>query len=367
MRESTLAAIVIVVVFFFGGVANALEFMAFGDVSFSESTETGAKNAFALGQLDLYATQQINENTRGFIELIVEHDGEGFVVDLERLWLRRTFSDLLEVTAGRQHTPLGYWNGHYHHGSLVQDTVSRPSFLEFEDGNSAILPVHIIGVSATGKKRINRTTFGYKLYVANGPSINSEAGFNPAPDTKPEIDINNVSDSNNDKTVGLRVTIAPNAYPLQVGVFGMRNTVAESGDLMVVGAKKGEDLVSQNIIGFDLKFTGEKLDVMGEYYNLDNKNKVGSSGSHTGTAYYAQLGYQLTEQIKPVYRYESVDFDTSDSYFRLLGTREEVHHVMGLRYDIDESNAIKLEANFTNPSKVSNFKTYTLQWTWIMP
>jgi len=338
--------------------AHAVEFGIFGDVNYMDSDAKGATNAFSIGPLDLYAMQSIDDKTRAFIEIVFENDGEGFVLDIERLWIKRALTDEVNVGAGRFHSPLGYWNTNFHHGALLQDTVSRPGFLEYEDGASAILPLHYVGLEADGSIEMGAGELGYTVFVGNGPSYDTSGGFGMG-----EIDINNISDSNRAKSPGFRVTYATDAYPVQVGVFGMLNDVAESG----AGVSYGSTLVKQSIFGLDLKYSGEHLDVMGEYYNLKNDDKVGTAGSHTGTAYYLQFGYQLTEVIKPVYRYESLEFDDTDAYFNILGTMQETRHVFALRYDLSDTNALKFEVSRLDPKTGDSETRYGLQWAFMLP
>ncbi|MFV2056533.1 MAG: hypothetical protein ACC707_08690 [Thiohalomonadales bacterium] len=348
---------------------QAVEFGLFGDVSVNDSDVKGENSAFALGGLDFYATQAISDTTRGFVEFVLENTPDGIVTDLERLWISHTFKDEITLAGGRFHTPLGSWNRTYHHGAILQDTVSRPFFLDFEDGDAGILPVHAVGLMATGDFALENSEISYELAVGNGPSIDtSSAGLNANPDDKPEIDINNISDPNGNKSIALRGIYKPDALPIKVGLFMMDNTIAESSDgTGNAAAATGDTLVSQLILGFDVGYTYEDFDLMAEYYNFDNKNEVGSDGSHSATAYFLQLGYQINDTFKAVVRYEDLDFDTNDSYFRLLGTQKASHNVFALRYDVDESNALKFEVNQKNLDLAEDSTSYRLQWAFLIP
>ena len=270
------------------------------------------------------------------------------------------------MAAGRFHSPLGSWNRTYHHGAMLQDTVSRPFFLDFEDGAAGVLPVHVVGLMATGDFTMNSGIVSYELAVANGPSLDSSSGLSPAASGKPEIDINNISDPNSDKSIALRVIYKPDLMDVQTGFFVMSNTIAESADGSGLVAL-GEDLIDQTIIGFDVTYEYEEFDALVEYYSFDNKNEVGASGSNTAAAYFVQLGYWLTESTKAVYRYEDLSFDDADSYFRLLGAREATHNVIALRYDVDESNSLKFEINSADVAGSKNTTSYQFQWAFLIP
>jgi hypothetical protein len=346
--------------------AHAVEFGLFGDVSYSDSGIDGDNSAFALGGLDFYATTTISETSRGFVEFVLENTREGFIIDLERLWISHTFEDEFSLAAGRFHSPLGKWNRTYHHGSIVQDTVSRPFFLDFEDGAAAVLPTHVVGLMSTGDFTFENSEISYELSLANGPSIDSSAGFNPTATNRPEIDINNISDPNGAKSLALRVIYKPDAFPVQTGLFMMNNTIAESA--MGAGLTTfGDTLVEQTIVGFDFSYENDNFDVLAEYYNFSNTNKTGVTGSYEANAYFVQLGYRLTEKLKTVLRYEDLSFDANDNYFRLLGTRQASHSVVALRYDVDEANALKLEVHKAKTVGIADSTSVVMQWAFLIP
>ncbi len=347
---------------------TAVEFGLFGDVNFYKNDAPGENSAFSVGALDFFATTDITDDTRVFIEYVFEDGGDGLVTDLERLWIGRTFNDSLMASVGRFHTPLGVWNRTYHHGALLQDTVTRPFFLDFEDGAAGILPVHIVGALANGEISVGNGELNYEAYVANGASIDSSAGFNPLPADKPEIGIGVASDANSSKTIGLRLTYTPDELPLTIGAMYMDNPIAEAGDgtgLLL----RGEDLILQTILGFDINMETEKFILLSEFYSMQNDSRVGDNKSHTGTAYYVQLGYKFNEASRIIYRYANLDFDAADSYFLLLGATAATHNVLAFRHDLDVTNAIKFEINRNEPAAAGaqNDTTYIVQWAFMVP
>ncbi len=347
----------------------AANFGLFGDITYSSSDKAGANDSFALGALDFYATHQISDTTRAFIEYVFENTASGLVTDLERLWISHTFDDRFVLAAGRFHSPLGNWNRAYHHGAILQDTVSRPSFLEFEDNENGILPVHIVGLTANGSFTVDNGEISYELGIANGSSLNtSAAGFAATKVNKPEIEINAASDINNNKAIFLRTLYKPDNIPLQAAVFFMNGIVAESNGSGSAVATKGSAIVDQTITGFDISYENANgFDVLVEYYNIENTNKVGIAGSYTSTAYYAQLGYWFTETLKGIIRYEDLSFNANDSYFRALASVEASHSILALRYDIDDTNALKFEMNTADLKTGTDTTTFTVQWAFLIP
>ncbi len=349
--------------------AYAVNFGLFGDITYSNSDEAGTNDSFTLGALDFYATHQISDTTRVFVEYVFENTSSGLVTDLERLWISHTFDDRFVLAAGRFHSPLGNWNRAYHHGAILQDTVSRPFFLEFEDNDNGILPVHIVGLKANGNFTVDSGDISYELGIANGSSLNtSTAGFAATTANKPEIEINAASDVNNNKAIFLRTLYKPDNYPLQAALFFMNGIVAESNGTGSAVTTKGSAIVDQTIIGFDFTYESENgFDVLAEYYNIENTNKVGTTGTYTGKAYYVQLGYQFTETLKGIIRYEDLSFNTNDSYFRVLATAETSHNILALRYDIDDTNALKFEVDAADLKTGTDTTTFTVQWAFLIP
>lgn len=356
----------------FGGAINtasALEFGVFSDVVLSTNDAPGENVGFALGAIDFYATANISDNTRVFVEYVFEGTSDGLVTDLERLWITRTFSDEFSLGAGRFHTPLGTWNRTYHHGAILQDTIARPFFLDFEDGAAAILPVHIVGLLSSGSFSTDSGELSYEAYLANGPSLDTSiAGLNPTPGNKPEIDINGSSDPNSDKTLGFRVTYELDDTPLTMGVMYMGNAIADSAKAGGL-APLGEELVSQVITGLDAVYDDGQYDVALEYYNLANDAQVDNKESHSGVAFYTQFGYRLNPKNKLIYRYANLSFDADDLYFRLLGSIEATHHVVTWRHDLDETNTLKFEFNQNSPDAAGaqDDTTLAIQWSFLVP
>lgn len=341
--------------------AQAMDFGAFADVKYVSSTDDAETAGFMLGQFDLFASHEIGDKTRAFVEYVLEGDGNAIVTDLERLSVQRVINDNFSIAAGRFHTPIGYWNNVFHHGALLQDTTGRPSFLDFEDGAGAILPTHIVGLLASGKITSGKTSWVYDIAVGNGGSINTDTGVDR------EIEVNNIGDPNDSKMVAARIGMEPEEGGLKFGVSFVDNEIAESGVTASEGVAQGETLVAQTIYGFDVRYESDKFDVLAEAYQFTNSNKTGSQESHTATAWFAQFGYKTSDSAKLVYRYETTTFDTDDEYFAILGRMENSHHVLGLRYDLDESNALRFEVNRAMPTVGDDETMMTVQWAFVIP
>lgn len=343
---------------------QAVEFSLFGDVTATTSNKDDENSNFALGALDLFAAHQINEDTFALMELVFENNGDGFVVDLERLWIRHNFSDQFQLAAGRFHSPIGYWNRYLHHGAILQDTVERPFFLDFEDGNAGILPVHSIGIMANGFILADSEALKYEVIISNGPSLDSSGGLNPI--EKPELDPNNISDNNENKSFATRFTYGPEDSNWSLGIFTMNHNIGESSDYGLT--PKGETLVKQAIYGADFFYQGERFDLLAEVFSLTNDDLILNNGKFNSLAYYIQPSYRLSDKIKLIYRYADLTFDEDDTYYQLLSADEQATNTATIRYDLDGYNTLKLEFSHVTSSVVllNNSNEIHLQWSFLL-
>ncbi|MDQ7048016.1 MAG: hypothetical protein Q9M92_00140 [Enterobacterales bacterium] len=202
MIKQTIPSLTLALSFALSAPAQAVDFTLFGSAGYSGSSEAGTNDGFALGPLDFYATTQLDDKTRGFVEYVFENGGDGLVTDLERVWVARELNDSMTLGIGRFHSPLGSWNRTYHHGAYMQNTISRPFFLDFEDGAAGVLPVHVVGLMSWGEIPVSWGSISYEAFISNGPSIDSDGGLSVTPDNKPEIGIGDAGDSNSNKAIG---------------------------------------------------------------------------------------------------------------------------------------------------------------------
>ena len=128
-----------------------LNIRGFGDVGLYGGNQKGQTTSFSLGELDLFITSHMSEKFKFLTELVFEvHKDNEFEEDLERVLLEYSYNDYLQLAAGRFHTDIGYYNTAYHHTTWFQTTTNRPFLFQFED-EGGILPIHNVGVSASGQ------------------------------------------------------------------------------------------------------------------------------------------------------------------------------------------------------------------------
>ena len=120
--------------------------LIFGEIDYREREDLG-DDGFVIGQGVAQFNVRLDDRLSVFTEMTATaRKDESFDFSIERLFVRYEFSDNYKLSAGRYHTPLGYWNSSFHHGSWLQTTVSRPQTVKF---GSNVVPIHFVGATRT--------------------------------------------------------------------------------------------------------------------------------------------------------------------------------------------------------------------------
>jgi len=141
-------------------------FMNVNAYAVSDTSKTNmSKTFFRLGQYDFFVTSQVTDKISFLGESVFEFDGD-FGVDVERLFVKYQHNDHFAVSAGKFHSPIGYWNNAFHHGLVIQPIIVRPDAIRFED-DGGILPVHETGVQLDAEHYTN-LDIGLNVLISNG-------------------------------------------------------------------------------------------------------------------------------------------------------------------------------------------------------
>lgn len=316
---------------------HGLDVHGFADVGFvagPKGRDTGAN----IGALDFYLTPKLGDRFKALFELNFECCDDGHIgVDLERMQIGYTASDALTVWAGRFHTPVGYWNTAFHHGAQLQTSVLRPRFLDFEDAGG-ILPVHTVGLWATGAFKTTRGRLGYDFFVGNAPTIEMADPFVAGSGT---LDPGLSGARGRKATVGgnLHFDFAGSLTGLAAGVHALTSHVVDNA------ATPGSTRLWS--FGAWLAYAENDWEILAEEYAFRNRDQSGTTGSHASNAFYAQVGRQFG-QWTPYARYEIATLDQLDAYFAQQESGQSYKRLAaGLRYDLNPKAALKLEAHHT--------------------
>jgi hypothetical protein len=296
-----------------------LRIRGFGDISLHGDTQKGDTTSFSLGQLDLFVTSDVSDKFRFLSEIVFEGgpdkiygttEGETntFGVDVERYLLQYSHNDYFNLSAGRGHTAIGYYNTAYHHSSWLQTTTGRPFLFEFED-RGGILPVHMVGVSLSGQIPSGSLGLHYVAEVGNGRASRTPLDEEP---------VQNVIDDQNHKAFNLAAFARPEAP-------------ANS-------PKVGETIMAAHAILIRPKF---------EWLNealLDRHTLSGTPSVFNTPGFYTQMSRQWGS-YRPYFRYQYLNVANNEPVFSDVDLRHGP--TLGLRFDASESVALKFQYDYT--------------------
>ena len=124
----------------------SLNIQGFGNLQFDYANQSFSgkpddnTNHFITGDVGLMITSQIARKLSLLNETLFEfRQGGGNNLEVERVLLKYEYTNWLNFSLGREHTPLGYWNQQFHHATWMLTTTDRPIIYRFEDENG-ILP-----------------------------------------------------------------------------------------------------------------------------------------------------------------------------------------------------------------------------------
>jgi hypothetical protein len=275
-----------------------LPLRGFADVGaiWSTARDPVKLRGFRIGTLDLYLTPQFSDRVKALAEIAFEFEESGTgSVEMERLQVGYAASDALTLWGGRFHTPFGLWNTLFHHGAILQTSIFRPRFVEFED-KGGIMPVHLVGAWATGSSRL-----GASKLSSDG---NTLLGFN--------------------------LGYLPQASGgLKLGVHGFASTVKS---FTTSGATLGRTRL--RTAGAYFGYDSDGWEAIGEYYRFANVD-VPTHSRHASNAWFAHVG-RTFGSLTPFVRFERASLDPNDNYFAAQRSgRSYSRSAVGALYALD--------------------------------
>jgi hypothetical protein len=301
-----------------------LRIRGFSDVTLHGSNLKGDTTSFSLGQVDLFVTSDVSEKLKFLSEIVFEAGRDNsFGVDVERLLLTYSFGDFLNVGVGRFHSAIGYYNTAYHHSTWLQTTTGRPFLFQFED-QGGILPIHNVGATASGRIPSGALGLHYVAEVGNGRSSRS-------PLNEP---VQNVLDENNRKSVNFAVFARPDA------VRGLQAGFSIYRDLL---APQNSPRIGETIFAAHAVYVGLNLEWLNEALVLRHAPQ-GTSRVFDTPGFYTQFSKRFGS-YRPYVRYQYVNASQSEPVFPDVGLRHGPS--VGLRYDLSEFVALKLQYDYT--------------------
>src|ERR1700687_1839834 len=147
---------------------TSLNIRGFGDFGLYGGNQKGQTTSFSIGKTDLLLTSNLSERFKFLTELVFEvHQDNAFRAVLERVLLDYSLNDHFNLSVGRYHTAIGYYNTAYHNATWFQTAHARPYIFQYED-EGGILPIHMVGLEASGQIPSGRWGLHYVAEVGNG-------------------------------------------------------------------------------------------------------------------------------------------------------------------------------------------------------
>ena len=325
-----------------------LRIRGFGDINFHGDNQKGDTTSFTLGQLNLFVTSDISDKFKFLSEIVFEGGPDkiygvtrgqpnAFGVDVERMIVQYSHNDYFNLTAGRFHTAIGYYNTAYHHSTWLQTTTGRPFLFDFED-RGGILPIHTVGVSASGLIPSGGLGLHYVAEVGNGRE--SRSPFTEEP-------VQNVIDEENHKAFNLALFARPEAVRgLQAGFSVYRDLLSPSQSPAV-----GETILAAHAIYIRPAF---------EWLNEAVVIRHTPQGQRLfeTPGFYTQISKRFGS-YRPYFRYQYVNGSAQEPIFPDVGRRQGPS--AGVRYDASESVALKLQYDYTTIRNQPSISSLALQ------
>jgi hypothetical protein len=283
-------------------------------------------NSFQFGELDLFMSSRISSTLSFLGEVILGSDAtNNWGLDVERAQINYKPSEFLQLSAGRMHTMIGFYNTAYHHGTWFQTTTGRPYMYYFED-SGGILPVHIVGLEASGLvPRSGKLNAHWGVQVGNGESsaFLSVSGINP---------VQNFLSDKNHKAFNISGFIKPDwARGLQIGANFYSDTRVPIGFARV----------NNSIPGLYLVYIKSPWEFLSEF-ELQRDHAFGSPVTYNTPLGYAQISHKFGE-YRPYFRWQEVNVPTGDPLYSAAGRYEGPS--FGVRMDFTSFAALKVQYN----------------------
>jgi len=295
-------------------------------------------NTFQFGEFDLFLSSKLSDHINFMSEMVFGTDASNFWgIDIERAQLTYKHNDYFQLSIGRMHTAIGYYNTAYHHGTWFQTPTGRP-FMYFYEDSGGILPVHIVGVSATGLvPRTGRLNLHWIAEVGNEES----SAFIGQPIVAEPVQ-NFVSDTNH-KAYNFAGYIRPDwIQGLQIGGNYYNSERVPDGVPHVANA----------ITGLYAVYITPVWEFLNEF-QVQRDRSLGTSVTFNTPLAYTQFSRKFG-LYTPYFRWQEVNVPTGDPLYSSVGRFEGPS--VGLRFDFSNYATFKMQYNrlYTRGSLPSN-------------
>jgi hypothetical protein len=325
----------------------ALQLRMFGDMGYEASDQKGKTNSFNVGTLDLFMTGALTDHVSVLGEVLFTPKIDNSIgVDVERLLLQYTHNDYLNFSMGRYHSFIGYYNTAFHQGAWFQTTVDRPFMYAFDD-QGGFLPLQEVGVTINGQIPSGSLRLNYVAEIGNGRA--HLLGSDPA---------QNFRDTNNGKSFNFALYSRPSGFPgLQAG-FSIYHDYLTFTDNF-----NHDELIST----VHVVYTNSNFEFWNEGMLVRHTNTSGGApGVFHTPGFYTQFSRRYGK-YRPYFRYSYLNAGVAEPIYGdptdgpIVGRRNGP--TIGLRYDLNDHAALKLQYNHLAQRGEKNFNELLTQFS----
>lgn len=352
----SLASPFIFVIVFFAIVISPVEgadLLLFPSVTATHQSVTDAELADKrfLPAVDIFYS---TEYTQTFF--LAEYLASSYENELERLQFGWHILPGKTLWIGRFHNAISFWNTQTHHGDFLQTSLTRPSIANYEDEYGP-LPAHISGFLIESARTAGDSEINYTAGIGIGPTYNS---------TLRPLDLLNPQHPGK-VAASLRLGYHPEVgNPDQIGAaLGYAHIPVKN----IVQINE----VRQSIFSTFLNIEKNKFHLIGELFVFQNRvSGLGSTSTFTTVSAYLQPEYKFGENSRTTIfgRMESTPNAEKDKYLTLFPEFSRSQAILGFRFDLTSSQAIKVEAGRSHRLDIrapTHINFISAQWSMILP
>ena len=275
--------------------------------------------------------------------------------ELERIQLGWHILPGKTLWLGRFHNGISFWNTQTHHGDFLQSSLTRPSIANYED-EFGPLPAHISGFLLESTRTAGDAEINYTAGIGIGPTYDS---------TLHPLDLLNPQHPGK-LAASFRLGYHPEAgNPDQFGAALGYARIPVRNILQI-------NEVRQSILSTFLNIERNKFHLIGELFVFHNRVlDVANTSTYRTVSAYLQPEYRLGESGRTTLygRVESTPNAERDRYLALFPEFSRSQVVVGLRFDLTPSQALKIEAGKSHrldPNEL-HINFISAQWSMILP
>jgi hypothetical protein len=251
--------------------------------------------------------------------------------DLERLQLTFRLNDSLQMSAGRYHTGIGYYNTAFHHGSYFETPIGRPRVFDFED-EGGVLPVHEVGISVRGAVPNTGSALRYLAEIGNGRTWIDEEDAE--------------ADRNGSKSTNVGLSLRPERWR------GVDRHVARIPHISPALVRRHTD---RGVV-----YRTTNTEVMAEWLTLSHTiADTPAVHNHGG---YAQAS-RSWGRMRPYYRFDRLAISPSTPFIGDRGSYQA--NIIGLRFDPAMWIGLKAQYERTNEAGVHGIDAVRTQLVFV--